>query len=429
MNRDSTEQMHEGDPYVIVSTDSHVSPSLDAMQEYCPRQYLEDYGRFAREREGRAAADPFYTTLDTGPREAWTRGVTDEGVNDPEKRLRNMDKDGVSAEVLFHGNPEIYGGGVIPFLGKEIESGISGVNRDLQAVGKRIFNRWLSDFCSTDRLRLLGIPELPYWEMSEAVREVEWAAAQGFRGINFPAPRYGLPTYDDPAWEPFWNAIEETGLVLNCHSGVRIHAYSSAGVLGRALYFAETQRASHAPLAMLIYTGVFTRHPELRIIFNEQRINWVYQELQDLDSIYVNPQHAEIRKLIPESPSEAWRHHCFAGGSFMAHFELEHRHDIGLDHITWGRDYPHLEGTWPHTREALRATFSDLPPSEVRTILGDSAIACYGLDRDALAKVASAIGPQPSEIAQPLEATPDDAWSWAFRDRQDAKGGARTGTY
>ena len=129
MNRDSTEQMHEGDPYVIVSTDSHVSPSLDAMQEYCPRQYLEDYGRFAREREGRAAADPFYTTLDTGPREAWTRGVTDEGVNDPEKRLRNMDKDGVSAEVLFHGNPEIYGGGVIPFLGKEIESGISGVNR------------------------------------------------------------------------------------------------------------------------------------------------------------------------------------------------------------------------------------------------------------------------------------------------------------
>ena len=95
--------------------------------------------------------------------------------------------------------------------------------------------------------------------------------------------------------------------------------------------------------------------------------------------------------------------------------------------FTWGRDYPHLEGTWPFSAEALRATFSGMKTEDVRMILGDNGVRCYGLDSAYLRTVADRIGPEPAAVAEDLEATPADAWSWAFRDRDDNKGGKRIG--
>ena len=53
---------------------------------------------------------------------------------------------------------------------------------------------------------------------------------------------------------------------------------------------------------------------------------------------------------------------------------------------------------------------------------------CYGLDSAYLRTVADRIGPEPAAVAEDLEATPADAWSWAFRDREDNKGGKRIGS-
>ncbi|HBZ72162.1 MAG TPA: amidohydrolase, partial [Deltaproteobacteria bacterium] len=41
--------------------------------------------------------------------------------------------------------------------------------------------------------------------------------------------------------------------------------------------------------------------------------------------------------------------------------------------ILWGNDYPHYEGTFPYTREALRHTFWNLKPAEIRAMLGENA--------------------------------------------------------
>ena len=37
------------------------------------------------------------------------------------------------------------------------------------------------------------------------------------------------------------------------------------------------------------------------------------------------------------------------------------RHEIGVEQILFGRDYPHLEGTWPHTADWLRIAFDGVP--------------------------------------------------------------------
>jgi hypothetical protein len=73
----------------------------------------------------------------------------------------------------------------------------------------------------------------------------------------------------------------------------------------------------------------------------------------------------------------------------------------------WGTDYPHLEGTQPYTREALRATFHDVPEDEVRAIVGTNAAKVYGFDLDALQPLVDQIGPTVEEIATPLDHLPE----------------------
>jgi len=69
----------------------------------------------------------------------------------------------------------------------------------------------------------------------------------------------------------------------------------------------------------------------------------------------------------------------------------------------WGSDYPHDEGTHPHTREHLRARFSALDPAENRRLLGENAAKLYGFDLDALAPLVGRVGPTVAEVAEPYD--------------------------
>jgi len=60
----------------------------------------------------------------------------------------------------------------------------------------------------------------------------------------------------------------------------------------------------------------------------------------------------------------------------------------------WGSDYPHPEGTWPHTRAQMRETFTGLPEADLRAMLGGNAARLYGFDAEALSRVAARIGPR-----------------------------------
>jgi hypothetical protein len=46
------------------------------------------------------------------------------------------------------------------------------------------------------------------------------------------------------------------------------------------------------------------------------------------------------------------------------------RHATGISPLVWGADYPHSEGTFLHTREAIDYQFKDVPGDERAAILG-----------------------------------------------------------
>jgi len=88
-------------------------------------------------------------------------------------------------------------------------------------------------------------------------------------------------------------------------------------------------------------------------------------------------------------------------------------HDLGIDRIMWGSDYPHREGTYPMSREALRNSFSDFSAEDLNRLLWQNAAEVYGFDVDACAASAAEHGPTLAELQEPLTEIPDH-WSPAF---------------
>ncbi len=424
-----------GERYLIVSSDSHAGPPPEKyLRPYCPPQYLadfDDYCTSARSyadkmlsvvREGRSHYRPD-ATLRAHGLEGTAECVECEGHWDPEVRIRHMDESGVAAEVVFAGGQNFE---ELPFMGKGWNAGVAGISTELRSAAQVIWNRWLADHIAGYTDRLVGVLQNPVWDVDLAIREIEWGAPRGLRVLNLPAPRRDFAPYTDPVYEPMWRACVEHDVVLVTHSGGGEEAIGQSGRRGRFLQIVENHWLGNRGLAQLIFGGVFHRYPSLRFVLTEQRTEFAPDLVKHLDSAYDAGTRAERQgagiypaapflyspsdidedpasgEALPERPSFYWWQNCILSGSFLAPYEVAYRHQVGLDQLLWGTDYPHLEGTWPHTPESIRHTFHDVPEDETRMILGETACAVYGFDRDKLDPIARRIGPTPAEVAMPV---------------------------
>lgn len=413
--------------YVIISADSHISPSMrDQLRKFCPAQHLAEYDAFVAEGDSRTAALAEPPPASEKFLRCKERMRTAPGVQDPKERLDVMDEQGIAAEVLFAGSGN---GERVPFVGHGLNAGNRNMGDDLVAVGCRIWNDGVAEFCSEDPDRLLGVMQIPIWDIDATVEEARRSRQNGLHVLNLPAPRVDYLPYTSREYEPLWEVCEELGITLATHSGGGERPIGENEDCGYALVAMETHWLSRRNMWQMVLGGVFERHPALRIVFTEQRTNWITETLRDLDSVYAEDLQYHLlsgkgarsewyqRPNLSKQPSEYWAQNCFVGASFLAPFEAARFHDFGMQNIMWGSDYPHLEGTWPVTRQALRNTFSGIPEADTRRILGETALDVYHLDADRMRAVADKIGPTPSDLDQPLgedEVVPENR-SYAFR--------------
>ena len=52
----------------------------------------------------------------------------------------------------------------------------------------------------------------------------------------------------------------------------------------------------------------------------------------------------------------------------------------GVEPLLWGSDYPHSEGTYPHSRRIVQEQFGDFAEAEAAAILGGTATKLFGFD-------------------------------------------------
>jgi predicted TIM-barrel fold metal-dependent hydrolase len=52
---------------------------------------------------------------------------------------------------------------------------------------------------------------------------------------------------------------------------------------------------------------------------------------------------------------------------------------IGIDQLLWGSDFPHPEGTWPHSKKVVDQLFAGVPEAEREAIVGGNVAKIYNI--------------------------------------------------
>ena len=129
---------------------------------------------------------------------------------------------------------------------------------------------------------------------------------------------------------------------------------------------------------LLAWSGAFERHPGLQLVMTEQGATWLRETLAQMDHAYDMPMFVHLRRQLPLAPSEYFARQC-AVSTFVGREEADARYDIGVDALMWGSDYPHIEGTWPHTAAKLEEGLAGVARDEVTRHRGRERDSCVRL--------------------------------------------------
>ena len=296
-------------------------------------------------------------------------GLYDDGrkgirrLTDPELRLKDQERDGVQAEVLY---------GIL---------GASMRLHDDEAATEmlRIYNQWLGGFCRTHPDRYAGLASIPGHDIGAAVAEVKRVAADGvLRGLDI-ANRPDIPPFWDSCWKPLWEIAEEAKLPVHLHTigGSLPDFRKLEPKIGRAA-FATTitsfQMYMSLPLMAIIFAGVLEHHPGLRMVIGESGIGWIPYILDHMDLEWED----QFKDLdLKMKPSDYWRRQCYA--TYQSdRIGIKLLDEIGENNIMWGSDFPHPDGIWPDSQEYIQRELGHLPSATRHAIVCGNAAKLYG---------------------------------------------------
>ena len=99
----------------------------------------------------------------------------------------------------------------------------------------------------------------------------------------------------------------------------------------------------------ILFSGIFARHPRLKIVLVESNIGWIPTLLEQSDDMFRRYRWwTGAHKEMSELPSRIFHRNFYA--TFMVDRSgVELRHRMNLDHILWSTDYPHSGTDWPNS--------------------------------------------------------------------------------
>jgi predicted TIM-barrel fold metal-dependent hydrolase len=280
---------------------------------------------------------------------------------DPIVRLKDLEADGVAGEVLY------------PTVTLEM---FAAPDRALRHAIFRAYNDWLAEFVSArrDRYKAIGIVDTD--DVGAAVAELERIARMGMAGALI-SPRPGDNRFVRPEFDRFWAAARALGLPVSFHSGSDMKPVpfieKSVGML--AMMSSDVQVA----LIDLVYGGVFARHPELIVLAVEYGAGWFPYMLQAMDVRVFLDESRKLRfgKEEPRRPSDYIRSNVRI--TFMSDkLAMQLRESLGPGALHWASDFPHAEGTFPHSRAVIDRQLAGVPGTERAELLWGNTAKLYG---------------------------------------------------
>jgi predicted TIM-barrel fold metal-dependent hydrolase len=281
------------------------------------------------------------------------------GSWDPAERLKDMDLDGLQAEIFYCG------------FGMSL---FSHPDDEFQREAHRAYNDWAFEYASYAPTRLFPIANISMTDPQADLDELNRVKKMGFRGIfvsNDPLPER---RYDNPMWETFWTAVEEYDMPVNVHILTR----QGGGQIGanQIVDGVVLPVPAFKTIAEMITGAVFEKHPNLKIISVENDIGWIPNYLKRLEwySYRFGPRYPQMKM----NAADYWKRQVYA--TFQDDVPgVRCRDLIGVDKLMWGSDYPHFDSTWPNSQKAIERNFEGVPADEMELILGGNMIQVYNL--------------------------------------------------
>ena len=374
--------------YMMISADTHLSPPPTLVRERIDAKYRDRVPRMERDKdgvlwtviEGRKPARIIEMDLegeDLYRSKAGSSGGLDADNNNLAKRMADLDLDGIDAELVFPN-----GAGLLAFWTPDVE---------MSQAQFRIYNDWAAELIKDHRDRMNVAACIATGDVGSAVAEVPRVAKLGYKVITLPTkPIFGPGdashlNYNSPALDPFWAAVEEADLTVTFHVSTGADPRGAKGPGGAIINLAIHALAPTAePVANICASGVLDRFPKLRFATVEAGIGWLPWLMDTMDEAYLKHHMWTSPKLKQGLPSEYFRAHWAAtfgedraGLALIEEFKL-------TNNCCWANDYPHHEGTFPHSAEAIERQMGQLREETRAKVLGLNAARFFRFNVSAL---------------------------------------------
>lgn len=306
---------------------------------------------------------------------------------DPAERAKDMDADGVLASLCFPTIPRYCG-----------QTFLEAKDRELALRCLRAYNDWMvDDWAGGAPGRFIPLVIVPLWDPALAAAEVRRCADKGAKAVAFsenPA-KLGLPSIHakERHWDPFLAAVDETQLPLCIHFG------SSSMVPNTSDDAPIYVSALLSPLNLVyatadwLFSGQLERYPNLKLCLSEGGIGWIPYVLER--AAYVIEHMGWARRYDPydyshrerdglgpaATPLELFRDHIF--GCFIDDpIGIRNLDAIGVDNVMIETDYPHGDGTFPHSQENARRLLAGLDDESRYKIMQGNARRVFNLTEE-----------------------------------------------
>ena len=361
---------HASNKYFIVSADCHVQEPNDFLSARMPARYQDRLPGIV------LGGDGSKMQKTEGFRPIRLNSIKFEGEDlersesgrTPEERLAALERDGVDCEILF------------PNKGLTVWAT---PDSEFSQAMCRAWNDWAWETFGPYNARLSPMACIAAGDIEGSIKEVQRVARLGFRGLALPckpvwgAPDHEHPNYNLPEFEPLWAAIQDADLPMTFHVSTGRDPRTARGHGGAVINYAVHSLApTMEPLINLCASGVIERFPKLRFGSIEAGIGWVPWALTAMDEAY-HKHHMWVRPKLQNLPSDYFRSNGFAsfgedrpGLSLMREFGL-------ADNFLWANDFPHHEGTWPHSAAAIERTMGELTDTDRAKVLGLNAVRIF----------------------------------------------------
>lgn len=356
--------------YAVISADSHIVEPRDLWTAYMERAYKDD----APHIESIGGADTFVCRGEAMARpggyslagrtqflgQPSTYADVYPGGADPKARLKDMERDGVDAEVVY------------PSCAMKMYALADVLYK--QACF-RAYNRWAADFGKAVSSRLKAIGVMTLEDLEGAVSEVHQAKRLGLVGAMISVTPADPGKYAQQAFDPFWAAAQDLEMPISLHV-VTDTANITHNLIEHTMFSSAVQRT----LASMIFGGVFLRFPRLKVVSAENDAGWAAYFIQRMDYLFhkrVNYMRSSPIRDKGLLPSDYFKRNAYLtfmddrSGIFI-------RELIGVERLMWSSDYPHNDSTWPDSQQVIASLFKGVPESHKRKILAENAARLYG---------------------------------------------------